>query len=105
MYHCLREFSRRCRDIVEFKTFKATEFRTIYTGSSVLRNVVSQTVYIHFLLLSCGIHILMSDNLSDEDILFAEKALRKFVILSENLYRLEFMLYNLHVLLHLANGV
>lgn len=105
--YCPREFSRRCRDIVEYKTYKATEFRTflIYTGPSVLCNVVTQNVYIHFLLLSCGIRILMSDISSDEDILFAEKALRKFVILSENLYGIEFMSYNLHGLLHLANDV
>lgn len=86
--YCPREFSRRCRDIVEYKTFKATEFHTFltYTGSSVLHDVLTQNVYVHFLLLSCAIRILMSDVSSDEDISFAEKALKKFVILSENLY-------------------
>lgn len=105
--YCPREFSRRCRSIVEYKTFKATEFRTflIYTGPSVLHNVVTQNVYVHFLFFSCAIRILMSNVSSDEDILFAEKALRKFVILSENLYGIEFMSYNLHGLLHLANDV
>jgi len=102
-----REFSRRCRAIVEYKTFKATEFRTflIYTGPTVLPNVVTQDIYIHFLLLSCAIRILMFDTSSEEDILFAAKALRKFVILSENLYGREFMSYNLHSLLHLADDV
>lgn len=105
--YCPREFSRRCRSIVDYKNFKATEFRTflIYTGPSVIRDVVTQNVYIHFLLLSCAIRILMSDISSNEDILFAKQALRKFVILSENLYGIEFMSYNLHGLLHLADDV
>lgn len=62
----------------------------LYTGPSVLRDMVTENVYIHFLLLSCAIRILISDTSSDENILFAEQALRKFVILSENLYGIEF---------------
>lgn len=71
----------------------------------MLHNVVTEDIYVHFLLLSCAIRILISDISSDEDILFAEQLLRKFVILSEHLYGTEFMSYNLHGLLHLANDV
>ena len=94
--YCPHEFSRRCRNITEYKTFKATEFRTllIYTGPSVLRDVVTENVYIHFLLLSCAIRTLMSDTLSNENILFAEQALKRFVIISESLYGIEFLSYN-----------
>lgn len=77
----------------------------IYTGPATLQNVISSDIYTHFLLLSCGIRALMCGTSSDEDITFAEQALKKFVILSEYFYGLQFMSYNMHGLLHLANDV
>lgn len=105
--YCPREFARRCRDIVEYKTFKATEFRTflIYTGPIIISGVVTHNVYVHFLLLSCAIRILLSETSTDDYISFVEVALKKFVSLCQDIYGPEFISYNVHGLLHLTTDV
>lgn len=105
--YCPREFSRRCRDITEYKTYKATEFRTflLYTGLVVISGIVTKNVYVHFSLLSCAIRILLTETSTDDYISFAEAALKKFVFLCSDIYGPEFISYNVHGLLHLATDV
>jgi hypothetical protein len=63
--HCLpREFVRRPRSLSELDRWKATEFRSflLYTGPVVLKGVLSDTVYSHFMLSSSAISLLASPN-------------------------------------------
>ena len=105
--YCPREFARRCRDIIEYKTYKATEFRTflLYTDPIIINAVVTHNVYVHFLLLSYAIRILLTETCTDDYIALAETALKKFVSLCPNIYGPEFISYNIHGLLHLTTDV
>jgi len=57
------KFSRKTRSIVEYKRYKATEFRLflLYTGPIVLRQVLPSKVYNNFITLSLASTILISN--------------------------------------------
>ena len=103
------EFARQPRGINEFKRWKATEFKNflLYTGMVVLKNVVSQEIYIHFLSLSVATSIMINnDFLSDHKLLvYAKELLEWFVDQSSFLYGQEFVAYNVHSLTHLYEDV
>ncbi|XP_041987649.1 uncharacterized protein LOC121739324 [Aricia agestis] len=103
----ITEFSRRPRPINMFKYWKATEFRAfiLYLGPVVLRGVLSKTLYAHFLLLHCAIYILCTANICkhDEWRQYAGDLLHCFVLYMSDLYSNEFLVYNVHNLLHLAD--
>jgi hypothetical protein len=105
--HIPSEFCRKPRSLREIDHFKATEYRTflLYTGPLVLREFLPQEKYEHFLILSSAIHILISPRSNLEWISFSEKLLYKFVSDTSRLYSKEFLIYNLHSLIHLANDV
>lgn len=102
------EFSRKCRSIYELKHWKATEFRLflLYVGPVVLKKVLPTDKYEHFLLFHAAMHILVS-NCSDkpEWVSYAKELINKFVQLLPKLYYAEFLVYNTHSLLHLADEV
>ena len=58
------EFARQPRSLQDLDRWKATEFRQflIYLGPVVLKGVVSEQVYKHFLLLSISIGIMLTSN-------------------------------------------
>jgi len=60
------EFNRLPRSLEECEYWKAIEFRTllIYTGSIVLKGRLKNTLYKHFMLLSCAIRLLISPKTS-----------------------------------------
>jgi hypothetical protein len=102
-----REFARRPRSLRELDRWKATELRQLllYTGPSVLRGIVSDEVYDNFMLLSVGIRLLASSTYSKTCIGFAQSLLTTFVKQSAVLYGEEFVVYNVHGLVHLADDV
>jgi len=100
------DFQRRLRSLRHLKIFKATEFRlfVLYLGPVVLRNVLPEIQYKHFLLLHFGIYCLCSDR-SHELVDVAHSCLELFCSQLEELYGAECQTYNFHVIRHLAQYV
>jgi len=99
------EFPRKPRTLSEIKHWKATEFRQflLYTGPHVLKDILKSSVYQHFMLLSVGISILLSSDLTRKHSDLARNLLIQFVRESKDIYGKEFLVYNVHVLVHLAD--
>jgi hypothetical protein len=100
------EFNRKTRNLDQLADYKATEYRLflLYTGVVVLKSKLSESKFKHFLMLHCGILILLTENASNQHWnSFASQLLKKFVIEVENLYEKEFLIYNVHNLIHLAD--
>lgn len=104
-----KEFSRNPRSLSEIKYWKATEFRQflLYTGPIVLKSVLKQEIYEHFLTLHVAISILITPTLitDNENIKYAEELLVYFVESFQILYGKQFVSHNVHNLLHLGNEV
>lgn len=105
--YCPVEFSRPPRSLKDWRDYKATEFRQflLYTSPVVLSGILQENVYLHFLLLHTSIRILISSTYSQKLLHFSDIALKKFVLLSENIYGKDFISYNIHGLLHLTEDV
>lgn len=100
------EFARKPRSLKEIDNFKATEFRTIllYVGPIILKGILSKQLYSHFLLFHCAIRILSSNNAASvEWNQLAKSLLHTFVSKSAELYGNQFLVYNVHSLIHLAD--
>jgi len=98
---CPYEFSRKSRSLDELDRFKATELRQflLYYGPFVLKPILSEKRYEHFLNLSLAIRI--NSNCSLADIKMAQNLLIGFVIELSSLYDPCFMTCNFHYLLHI----
>lgn len=104
--HVPREFSRKPRSISELKRWKATEFRQfiLYTGPLVLKEILPQKYYDHFLCLHFAISVLCSEELYKSHNLYAiSELLKYFVNTFPLLYGDEQVSYNIHGLIHLAS--
>jgi hypothetical protein len=103
------EFTRKLRPLSDYKYWKATEFRMflVYAGFFVLRNNMQHNFFEHFMCLSVAINILLSTSLSqkDEYKTFAHELLIYFVQTSRRLYGDQFLVYNVHSLIHLRREV
>lgn len=100
-----KEFNRLPRSLEELEYFKATEFRSflLYTSVIVLKGRLKKQLYQHFMLLHCAIRILIN---SETYITYndtAKELLKSFVIQYPTLYGYEFVTYNVHGLIHLAD--
>lgn len=98
-------FARKPRSLFEFSTWKATELRQflLYTGPVVLLNNIPSIMYRNFLLLSVSMRILLSPALcSPDNCDYAEEILKLFVTDFAAIYGAEFVSYNMHSLIHLA---
>jgi len=101
------EFNRLPRPLEEFEYWKASEFRTflIYTGPIVLRGRIKTTLYNHFMILSCAIRLLISPKTCYTYNSTAKTLLRQFVSEYPLHYGAEYVGYNVHGLIHLADFV
>lgn len=102
-----KEFARKPRNISEVDKWKATELRQflLYTGQFVLKGILSDSRYDHFLLLSLALRLLVD---KDSCLQYNQKAkdyLNKFVQDVPLLYNLSFLTCNFHSLLHLSHTV
>lgn len=99
-----REFARRPRSLNEVDRFKATEYRQLllYTGPVVFRGILSDEIYNHFMLLSVGISLLSNPKYYRSCNRYANDLLVLFVKRSRQLYGKDFVVYNVHGLVHLA---
>lgn len=101
-----RYFQRKPRSLDEICHFKATEFRTIllYTGMAAFNEHLPRKYFQHFLLLHAACYILLSNRSSEKYWNGqAKRLLTEFVSKCKDLYGNEFITYNIHGLLHLAD--
>lgn len=98
-----KEFNRKPRTLFELDFWKATEFRSflLYYGPVVLKGILNPKKYDHFLMLSVSLRILLSEN--REWYSNARNILREFVKQVSILYSSEFLVYNVHSLIHIAD--
>lgn len=101
------DFARKPRGLSERQRWKATELRQflLYTGPVVLRDVLADEIYNNFMLLSVAIHVLASPSLCLVLNDFARTLLCSFVDHFSALYGSDFVVYNIHGLLHLCDDV
>lgn len=104
-----REFSRQPRKLKELPRYKATEFRqfVLYTGMVVLKGLIKDDMYYHFIHLSVAIRILSDEILclNEDNLDLAKDLLNWFVDNASQLYTVWFMVYNVHVLSHIVDDV
>ena len=104
--HCIpKEFARKPRSIDNLEHWKATEFRQflLYSGHYLLKDVLKLPFYDHFMLLSVAIGILVSEQLVATHVSLAEELLVRFNQEGKHLYGNEFLIYNVHNLIHLSS--
>ncbi|XP_065659078.1 uncharacterized protein LOC136083590 [Hydra vulgaris] len=103
------EFARQPRSLKELSHWKATEFKQfiLYTGPVVLKGVVSNEAYTHFLAFSIAIRIMCSTDPDKraELLQYAKNLLEWFFFKSKNVYGESFITYNVHSLIHLHQDV
>jgi hypothetical protein len=75
------DFSRTPRSLTEILRWKATEYRLflLYTGPIVLKNIISEPCYSHFICLHVCFRILLTPNIDINLINFTERLLKYFV--------------------------
>ena len=101
------EFSRLCRGLEDLERWKAVEFRQflLYLGPIVLKGILTDDKYRHFMLLSIAIYVLCHPKLCNQYASFAGQLLQHFVQQMSRLYGSEVLVYNVHGLLHLPHDV
>lgn len=99
------ELPRKPRSLREIDRWKATEFRMflLYLGPVVLKKILPSRFYNHFLFLHVAIRILCSKVTLRENLPLARELLSQFVSKSKRLYGPEFIIYNVHNLIHLPD--
>lgn len=102
-----KEFQRKIRGLNDFGHFKATELRTflLYTGPAVLKNILPDDKYDHFLLLHVAISILCNKNICKDKSHVAKAMLKQFVEETAEIYGRTHLTYNMHTLTHIPDDV
>lgn len=100
-----REFARKPRSLLEYKTWKATELRLflLYCGPLVLKGILPDKLYEDFLAFSAAIRILLTQGLLKQYLVYAEDLLKYFVHEFGVAYGEDQLVYNVHSLTHLAD--
>ena len=104
-----REFARQPRSLLELDRWKATELRQflLYTGPVVLRRVISDDMYKHFLALTVSMSIMLNsdDQVRNGYIDYARELIICYVKMCKTTYGDTFSVYNVHSLIHLPEDV
>lgn len=105
--HPLKSFSRRPRSIEDKAYWKANEFRSwlLYYAIPCLKGTLKDVYLHHFVLLSESIFILLQTSISPAEFNKASKNIKEFVKRFQYLYGKDNMVYNVHLLTHLAECV
>lgn len=75
----------------------------LYTGKFVLKGILAEQLYEHFLVFSVALSILVCQRLAKPYNHNAEELLVYFIAQGRHLYGDKFLLYNVHSLVHLAS--
>lgn len=99
------EFQRKGRSLEEIEDWKAVEFRTflLYSGPIVLKGVLSDEQYDHFLYFHIAIRILCSSSSTEEQMNYADQCLKYFSYQFGVIYGSYQLIYNVHSITHLAD--
>ncbi|XP_029676934.1 uncharacterized protein LOC115243823 [Formica exsecta] len=101
------DFARKTRSLEELDRWKATELRLflLYVGPVILQNYLPQNYLLHFNSLHCAIRILCheSDCINNNE--YAKDLLVYFVETSKILYGKDFIISNVHNLIHISDDV
>ncbi|XP_015249752.1 PREDICTED: uncharacterized protein LOC107097209 isoform X1 [Cyprinodon variegatus] len=99
------EIRPRPRGLSDRMHWEASEWRAfaLLYSPVVLRKVLANVYYKHWMLLISSLHILLSKFASQEEISFAEVCLLQFVTEVPSLYGLEHCSFNCHLLVHLPD--
>lgn len=101
------EFARKPRELHIVLRWKATEFKLffLYIGYIVLKNVLNDEKYIHFLEFYFAMRILLNPNLckKQEFRQFAKALLKHFVQSTVILYDQNFITHNFHNNIHIVD--
>ena len=102
------EFVRQPRSLKDLDRWKTTEFRQflLYYGPVVLRNILSDDAYQHFVALSMPLTILLQSDVEIRSHYFeySQQLIQQFVHNSKYIYGSTFTVYNIHNLLHLPDN-
>lgn len=101
------EIARKTRGLDEFDRWKATEVRLflLYIGPIALNDYLPSNYIYHFNCLQCAIRILCDKDNSIKNNAFAKQLLRYFVSECIKLYGKNFVIFNVHNLIHLVDDV
>lgn len=101
------EFQRKKFDVNIISRWKATQFRffLLYCGPVVLKSVLPDHHYRHFLLLFAAYRILNSSDVSVTTCDYAKYLLTKFFKLLPSLYGESSQVLSMHNLIHIADDV
>lgn len=101
------EFQRTTQSLGDVAKWKATEYRflLLYCGMFVLKDVLPDDLYKHFLPFSIASRILCSKTLYNEYFEQAQEYLENFVQLATEKYGEDAFVLNMHSLIHLADDV
>lgn len=101
------EFQRKTRATANIAKWKATELRffLLYCGPVVLKDLLNEKLYDHFLLLHVASRILYSENFCLKYNVHAKVYLRTFFSDLKELYGPEFQTLNAHHLIHSSDDV
>ncbi|XP_029175248.1 uncharacterized protein LOC114943728 [Nylanderia fulva] len=101
------EIRRTPSSIEKRALWKATDWRNfgMYYSLVVLRGILPTKYYEHWFLLVFTLRLLLKENVTKTDIDEAKLSIHKFVELTETLYGPEFLLFNLHLHLHMPRCV
>ncbi|KAK5647518.1 hypothetical protein RI129_002410 [Pyrocoelia pectoralis] len=99
-----KEFQRKPRTLKYAHFFKANECRVflLYTGPIILKGILKNSAYVHFMTLSLAVRILTSHVYYSSNNQYANDLLTYFVKHFIKLYGQKYASYNIHGLLHIA---
>lgn len=99
------EFNRKGRPLEDLCRWKATEFRCflLYSGPLILKGILSNDKYEHFMVFHTCIRILCSPTSTMGDYHFAKEWLNYFVDHFGHIYGVHHLVYNVHSLSHIAD--
>lgn len=99
--------TRAPRPLSELKYWKASEYKSflLYYGPVILVDILNNSYYSHFLLLSEGIYILLKQSIKMDELKHAENLLEQFVMTFATLYKARYLTLNFHLLLHFPENV
>lgn len=94
------------RSVDSRKYWKASEWRNflLFYSPVILRNLLPDKYYDHWMLLVFAVTTLLSSP-SYEGVMHADLAIHKFVVLAKDLYGVEHLSFNVHLLTHLPTAV